>query len=538
MADDQPRLPTTLRKHRLIPRFLVTAFFGASVAFLVSLEAPAQPAGTAPPRPPTVSRPPVAAPTTVVPPAVVTPPLATAPRFEMPVRCADGECFVQNYIDVDSTPDARDYSCGRLTYDRHTGVDVRVANMEIVRRGIPVIASAPGVVRGVRDGLEDVNFREIGDEAVRGKECGNGVLINHNDGWVSQYCHLRKDSIVVQNGQEVKVGDRLGFVGMSGKAEFPHVHFEVRYRGTPVDPFTGATVGSGCDVPKNPIFAKPALEALAYRPSGLLNAGFSSSEPKSDQVLDGKQQQVNFLPNAERIYFWTEIYGRNDGDRERFVVRQPSGEILAQATREATGGHKARSLTHMVVTLQNRVAWPIGTYRGEYVLERKSDDDKWESLVSIARTMEIRSPFAAPARADTTPAGLTPTDRAAAGPSTPALTVPPASAAVASPPPAGTTTTATPSPSVPGAERGPAAPPPSPGRQDAAPEQRQASLVSSTLGEAAQVANAVQRAATAAAARVLPPGTDQRKGPPLWMAVAVLVGALLALSGVAWLTRR
>jgi hypothetical protein len=53
------------------------------------------------------------------------------------------------------------------------------------------------------------------------------------------------------------------------------------------------------------------------------------------------------------------------------------------------------------------------------------------------------------------------------------------------------------------------------------------------LGEAANVASAVQRAASAAASAVLPRQANQRKGPPLWMLIAVLLGALLVLSATA-----
>jgi len=62
-------------------------------------------------------------------------------------------------------------------------------------------------------------------ERVKGKECGNGVVITHGDGYETQLCHLKQASIIVQKGDQVKKGDILGFVGTSGASEFPHVHF-------------------------------------------------------------------------------------------------------------------------------------------------------------------------------------------------------------------------------------------------------------------------------------------------------------------------
>jgi D-3-phosphoglycerate dehydrogenase len=48
---------------------------------------------------------------------------------------------------------------------------------------------------------------------IAGRECGNGVVIAHEDGWETQYCHMRRGSVAVQPGERVARGQTLGLVG-------------------------------------------------------------------------------------------------------------------------------------------------------------------------------------------------------------------------------------------------------------------------------------------------------------------------------------
>ena len=64
---------------------------------------------------------------------------------------------------------------------------------------------------------------------------GNTIIIDHGYGLLSLYFHLAK--IDTQEGVEVVRGQKIGLVGMSGNAEGPHLHFEIRLYGVPVNPF-------------------------------------------------------------------------------------------------------------------------------------------------------------------------------------------------------------------------------------------------------------------------------------------------------------
>jgi murein DD-endopeptidase MepM/ murein hydrolase activator NlpD len=63
---------------------------------------------------------------------------------------------------------------------------------------------------------------------------GNLVVINHRLGFESWYAHQSR--IAVSVGQSVVGGQTIGYVGSTGHSTGPHLHFEVRHFGTPVDP--------------------------------------------------------------------------------------------------------------------------------------------------------------------------------------------------------------------------------------------------------------------------------------------------------------
>lgn len=95
----------------------------------------------------------------------------------------------------------------------HTGVDYAAAT------GTPVMATSDGVVthRGVNGGY------------------GNMVEIRHANGYVTRYAHLNGFADV-RSGGRVSQGQVVGYVGMTGLATGPHLHYELHQNGTPVDP--------------------------------------------------------------------------------------------------------------------------------------------------------------------------------------------------------------------------------------------------------------------------------------------------------------
>jgi len=67
-----------------------------------------------------------------------------------------------------------------------------------------------------------------------GRGYGNNVVINHGYGYETLYGHMSK--FKVRPGQKVNRGDLIGYVGNSGSSTGPHLHYEVRKNGNPINP--------------------------------------------------------------------------------------------------------------------------------------------------------------------------------------------------------------------------------------------------------------------------------------------------------------
>lgn len=95
----------------------------------------------------------------------------------------------------------------------HTGIDLAAAV------GTPVHATADGV---------------IGSAGWSG-DYGKLVVVDHGNGLQTYYAHLSQ--VLVVSGQEVRRGQVIALSGGTGRATGPHMHYEVRLRGTPVNPY-------------------------------------------------------------------------------------------------------------------------------------------------------------------------------------------------------------------------------------------------------------------------------------------------------------
>ncbi len=314
---------------------------------------------------------------------------AQQPAFDLPIACEMGiVCVVQNYVDDDPGPGAADYTCGLLAYDGHDGTDIRVPNMTYVANGVPVLAAAAGRVVGVRDGVRDVNVAEIGVATVQGFECGNRVALDHGGGWITDYCHMRMGSVQVKMGQVVATGDVLGLVGMSGLAEFPHVHFSVRLRNASLDPFVGLVPPTGCGAPRTPLWSAKAQASLRYATSGLLNAGFADAPPERSEVLAGRHQSPTLARNAANLVFWVEIYGLQAGDRARLRVTAPNGRSIANSEEQPASRPQPSRLVYTGLR-RTTPQWEAGVYKGVYVLERMING-AWTTVFTVERQVELR----------------------------------------------------------------------------------------------------------------------------------------------------
>lgn len=99
------------------------------------------------------------------------------------------------------------------TISEHHGVDY------LIPEGTPVFATADGVIKSLSE---------------KNSSHGKAVTISHGNGYETSYSHLL--DIRVKKGQKVKRGDIIALSGNSGLSFVPHLHYEVIYNDTRVDP--------------------------------------------------------------------------------------------------------------------------------------------------------------------------------------------------------------------------------------------------------------------------------------------------------------
>ncbi len=167
--------------------------------------------------------------------------------FSWPLRAADhltdyGYHGVSDFVDHDPAYNQLlDYNCGDRTYDRlqnfynHEGSDYFLwpfAFNKMDNDDVEIVSAAPGVIVSKQDGRDDRSCDWAGS--------WNAVYVQHEDGSVAWYGHMKKYSLTSKAvGDSVARGEYLGIVGSSGASFAPHLHLEVYDGGRLVDPYEG-----------------------------------------------------------------------------------------------------------------------------------------------------------------------------------------------------------------------------------------------------------------------------------------------------------
>ncbi|MGH9822873.1 MAG: M23 family metallopeptidase [Blastocatellia bacterium] len=142
----------------------------------------------------------------------------------------------------------------------HAGMDIHA------RWGDPVGASLAGVVSfvGWSHGY------------------GNVVIVDHGGGVSTHYAHL--SSFASEVGQEVERGTVIGYAGSTGRATSPHLHYEVRIDGSPIDPLETVALDPSSDFFKR--ISKNAAAANASAPDGTEPVKPAAAEKPAADKLD------------------------------------------------------------------------------------------------------------------------------------------------------------------------------------------------------------------------------------------------------------
>ncbi|MEL7213657.1 MAG: M23 family metallopeptidase [Pseudomonadota bacterium] len=295
--------------------------------------------------------------------SLAAPAVASDFSLQLPIDCTLGEnCYIQQFVDHDPNTSASDFNCGPLTYDTHKGTDFALDDLSIMEAGVDVLAAASGRVVATRDGMEDVLYSANRAAEIEGRDCGNGLVIDHGGGWRTQYCHLKQGSLIVEKGQRVEVGDVLGEVGLSGRTQFPHLHITLRKDDQVVDPFApdGRRM---CGLPNKTLWA----ETPDFQNGGIIRAGFADAAPAYEAIKAGQKGLSIVPPNADILAVWMHVFGAQEGDLYKMKVIGPDGQLIDE---EVTQTRTQAQSFRFVGKRRPPGGWDRGTYRATLSLIR------------------------------------------------------------------------------------------------------------------------------------------------------------------------
>ncbi|MFL0352953.1 peptidoglycan DD-metalloendopeptidase family protein [Xanthomarina sp. GH4-25] len=256
------------------------------------------------------------------------------PLFIWPLQQAAGFNYnntwaISGYVDHNSAypNQLTDYNCGTRTYDassgyNHQGVDMYLWPFiwnQMDNSQTEIIAAAPGQIIAKHDGEFDrsCNFNN---------NLWNAVYIQHNDGSVAWYGHMKNGSVTTKNvGDMVALGEVIGTVGSSGNSTGPHLHFEIYTNNSYtqlVDPFSG---------PCNVLNADSWWETqIPYNYSGI-NAVLTHSAvpdifttcptPETSNTSDD-------FDTGDTIYFAAYLRDQVSGDNIHLSIIKPDNSYL------------------------------------------------------------------------------------------------------------------------------------------------------------------------------------------------------------------
>ncbi|MGM7668383.1 M23 family metallopeptidase [Microbacterium sp. A93] len=119
------------------------------------------------------------------------------------------------------------YNQGRTIGGGHNGVDM------LAPQGTPIYSTAAGVVRASAESIGGYGVAVMIDHVVGGQSVS------------TTYGHMTYGSRQVQAGQSVGAGQLIGFVGSTGRSTANHLHFEVWYGGSLVEPYSWLAANAG-----------------------------------------------------------------------------------------------------------------------------------------------------------------------------------------------------------------------------------------------------------------------------------------------------
>lgn len=201
-----------------------------------------------------------------------------------------GELWIHNYVDLDlAIGPILDWNCRDFTYDGHLGSDTQIRSFAEQLIGVPIYAACDGTVVAVQDGHPDMNTVPAGQPT-------NYVIVDHGNGRMAYYWHLKNGSVLPSVGQAVVAGEQIGLTGSSGNSTYPHLHFEVKDGGSVFEPFTGP-----CNAGPSQWTNQPAFNGTNVYASDF---GITSTNLTGTSLPTPLPTHSEWVQSEPWLYFW------------------------------------------------------------------------------------------------------------------------------------------------------------------------------------------------------------------------------------------
>ncbi len=227
-----------------------------------------------------------------------------------------------NFVDLIPGTGIGDFACSNWTYDGHRGHDIDIRAFGDQDIGVPIFAAADGTVIDTDDGHFDRNTSWSGQPA-------NYVVIDHGNGRLTLYWHMRSGSVAVSPGQVVVAGQQIGMTGSSGISTSPHLHFESRQNSAIYEPFAGnCRTGSSGWVDQPAINRTPVIRDFGMHATTL------SQVPGPPFDLP-RTLHAAFTDGT--LYYWMQGYNMPAGATVQWKFYRPSGALEFASTPTTPG---------------------------------------------------------------------------------------------------------------------------------------------------------------------------------------------------------
>lgn len=252
------------------------------------------------------------------------------PLRAVPGYGAPGYHGISNFVDLNPAfpNQLLDWNCGARTYDQsggynHAGIDIFTwpfTWLLMDQGAIEIIAAAPGTIIGKVDGNDDRSCPN------HYSADWNAVYVQHSDGTVAWYGHMKKSSLTSKPvGAVVAAGEFLGKVGSAGFSSGPHLHFENHAAGTDaiLEPFAGACNAGPSLWAQQPAYYDSAINLLATHSAAPEFHGENCPNP----IAETPNFSNRFLP-GQMAYFAAYYRDQLGPQPTDFRIERPNGSAF------------------------------------------------------------------------------------------------------------------------------------------------------------------------------------------------------------------